>query len=465
MKSILLSAGLIVLMSNCTSKYNDNIETVLDGVEDKRGDLEAVLEHYVLPTDSLKRKAAYFLVENFPEDQVQTIDKQLMIENIELAFEAWKKPWAKQLNFDEFKELVLPFNLERDSTGTFWRKRFMKEYAFVEDSIKFYPDRPMLLAACIIVDHALRKKYSFEFDRDQTNLLDLNGWERVRKSECSDMAKLTNHIMHSIGIPTAIEFTPQWGNTNYRHFWNVLFLDNKYLPFMGTEHTPALYKVELETEYNFNKKRPKVFRQKYEYNPQSLAYVANEPIPSIFQSTHIVDISKERIPTKSITMPVPDSIDKSYVYLAVSSRTTWLPAAWGKVENEKVTFQDIRKGVMFVPTTFDARKDTLIPFDYPFILKRSGELHQFKPQLNNTEQVTCLKKHPRDETNWIKLGDTYQLYYWDFYKWRLVGTKTATERKVVFDKVPKNSVLLLRNITRGRKERVFVYQDKKQVFL
>jgi hypothetical protein len=49
---------------------------VLDNVSNKQAnDLEAVLNHYTNPQDSLKRKAAHFLVENFPEDQYKTMGK------------------------------------------------------------------------------------------------------------------------------------------------------------------------------------------------------------------------------------------------------------------------------------------------------------------------------------------------------------------------------------------------------
>ena len=217
-----LGITLFILVSSvcfqCSPTYNDNIENVLDNVGNKRADLEGVLVHYQLPADSLKRKAAYFLVENFPEDKYQTIDKQLLIENIELAFQVWKKPWAKQLTFDEFKELVLPFDLERDSTGTFWRKRFMDEYAFVEDSLIRYPNENPTIAACIIVNKKMKKKYRILTELGKTNPRSLYEWEKKRTGDCVGMAYFTNNLMHSIGIPTAVEFTPQWANQTDKHY-------------------------------------------------------------------------------------------------------------------------------------------------------------------------------------------------------------------------------------------------------
>ena len=306
--SCLIFFFVAVSFIQCSSKYNDNIEAVLDGVGNKRGDLEATLEHYVLPADSLKRKAAYFLIENFPENQVQTIDKQLLIENIELAFQVWEKPWAKHLNFDEFKELVLPFNLERDSTGTFWRKRFMDEYSFVEDSLKNYPNEDPAVAACTIVNNVLKTKYSFEFDMEDPEIKDLNGWERSRSGDCAGISFITNHIMHAVGVPTSQIFTPQWANLNFRHYWNIVLVNHRFLPFMGGEASPRQYKVDFSTFYFYHKTLPKVFRITYAVNRKTLPFInKTEPMPMIFRDIHIVDESKKHIPTKNFSISVENT--------------------------------------------------------------------------------------------------------------------------------------------------------------
>jgi hypothetical protein len=457
--------GLWVGLSGCSSKYGDNIDTVLKVAGSNQPELEAVLEHYPNPADSLKRKAAYFLVEHLPFRKAQTAKSSLLIQNIELAFEAWQKPWSKALSFDEFKELILPFDLQTDSTGTFWRKRFAQEYAFVTDSIKNYPQYTPVVAACFIVDKAMRKKYSFEFDRDQTTSLNLNGWEKVRKSDCADMANLTNHIMRSVGIPTTTEFTPQWGNSSYRHYWNVLLVNKHFVPFMGTEAPPQRYKVELEIEHAFIKKRPKVFRINYAFNNESLSIQADEEVPPLLDTPNAVDVSKERMPTQNITLNVPDSIKNSYAYLSVSMRTAWSPSFWGKINDGKVLFRDMRPEVLYILSYFEPKKDTLITWGYPFILQNNGKPLWLNGNTKQTEKVTCYRKHPRDDSNLIKIGDAYQLYYWTLKGWKLLGSQTAESATVTFDGVPKNALLILRNASRGRQERVFIYQKGQQVFI
>ena len=204
------------MFSSCKPK--SSIEQVLSEVRDKRPDLEYVLSHYTKPQDSLKHQSAVFLIEHLLPDQYRFIDRELFVKNIDLAFEVWKRPWAQGINFEQFKELILPFDLVRDDKGVFWRERFLKEYSYVLDSLPKYPNEPPAKVACMLINKAFRAKYIAEFDRDKRTVLSLNDWERIRNGDCTDMAYLTNHVMHAIGVPTAVEFTPQWGNLNYRHY-------------------------------------------------------------------------------------------------------------------------------------------------------------------------------------------------------------------------------------------------------
>jgi hypothetical protein len=449
-----------VLFVQC--KPSSRLETVLEEAADKRAELEYALAHYTAPQDSLKRQAVEFFVENLPPEQYNKIDEELIIQNTDLAFEVWKKPWAKEINFEQFKELILPFDLLRDSSGVFWRERFLKEYAYIEDSLVKYPNTPPAKVACMLINAAFQKKYVAEFDRDKRNVLDLNDWERLRNGDCSDMAYLTNHVMHALGVPTAIEFTPQWANISYRHFWNVVWMQGRFFPFAGTEGYPGQYKVDLETKYNFWKKRTTVFRQGYRINPNSLVALTSQPVPPLLNIPTIIDVSKEVLSTRSITCKVPESVNDDYLYLCVVHRESWYPVAWAKNAQQQAVFQAVNPGVVYVLARFDGRR--MILLDDPFLLQKNGQCRTIKPQLNRTEQVTCDRKFPYDDTNLVKIGDTYQLLYWDREGWQTVAKQVATTTHVTFNKVPRGALLLLKDLTRGRQERVFLYQNGEQIF-
>lgn len=70
----------------------------------------------------------------------------------------------------------------------------------------------------------------------------------------------------------------------------------------------------------------------------------------------------------------------------------------------------------------------------------------------------------RSDDNNVRIGDLYELYYWDLKGWVSLGQQTASDLTLTFDKVPGNALLILRNHTRGKDERIFLYEDGKQVW-
>lgn len=72
--------------------------------------------------------------------------------------------------------------------------------------------------------------------------------------------------------------------------------------------------------------------------------------------------------------------------------------------------------------------------------------------------------YARGDGNAIAPKDKYQLFYWDKSKWNSLGTKKATSPVLVFKNVPSGGVYLLRNLTRGQEERIFTYENGKQIW-
>jgi len=82
----------------------------------------------------------------------------------------------------------------------------------------------------------------------------------------------------------------------------------------------------------------------------------------------------------------------------------------------------------------------------------------------NERIITRIRYCPRSDTNFILVGDTYELFYWDNERWNSAGRQVATSGMVVFEGVPSGSLYWLRNLTRGKEERIFTYEDGKQVW-
>ena len=71
---------------------------------------------------------------------------------------------------------------------------------------------------------------------------------------------------------------------------------------------------------------------------------------------------------------------------------------------------------------------------------------------------------PRTDGNMIQLGDTYELYWWGPEGWQLIGGPRIARDVVLEYLAPSNALYWLRDVSRGREERIFTYSDGKQIF-
>lgn len=109
-------------------------------------------------------------------------------------------------------------------------------------------------------------------------------------------------------------------------------------------------------------------------------------------------------------------------------------------------------------------------------LLMDGDWSSFYMSAMNGEQLVfdlgCIQKlhHliliPRNDDNFIHLGDLYELFYHAGCKgWISLGTQIAKDTKLLYKNVPSNAILWLHNHTRGKEERCFYMKNGKQVFI
>lgn len=61
------------------------------------------------------------------------------------------------------------------------------------------------------------------------------------------------------------------------------------------------------------------------------------------------------------------------------------------------------------------------------------------------------------------VDNEYELYYLD-KEWKSLEKKIAHSDSLVFTNVPKGALLLLSNLTHGQQERIFTYEEGRQVW-
>ncbi|MDR2916476.1 MAG: discoidin domain-containing protein [Tannerella sp.] len=85
--------------------------------------------------------------------------------------------------------------------------------------------------------------------------------------------------------------------------------------------------------------------------------------------------------------------------------------------------------------------------------------------LKEAVEISQILYLPRSDDNFIKDNELYELFYWD-NKWISLGKQTGNKQiqTLTYDNAPSNALFLLRNLTKGKEERIFTYENNKQVW-
>lgn len=83
--------------------------------------------------------------------------------------------------------------------------------------------------------------------------------------------------------------------------------------------------------------------------------------------------------------------------------------------------------------------------------------------LGSSVVVTSITYYLKNDDNYIIPGGKYELYYYD-RGWVSLGTQTARNSQLIYSRVPSNALFLLRRLDKGSEERVFTYDNGRQVW-
>ena len=116
-----------------------------------------------------------------------------------------------------------------------------------------------------------------------------------------------------------------------------------------------------------------------------------------------------------------------------------------------------RDGSHEYPNVFDGSTET--SFDY---LQPSGGWAGL--DLGSPKAIGKIVYTPANRDNYVRPLDEYELFYCAGRRWKSLGEQTAMLDSLVYDSVPEGALLLLQNHTRGNQERIFIYENGKQVW-
>lgn len=437
-------AGICV---SCT--INKKLDSSLVLAKENRKELEKVLKHY--SQDRLKYQAACFLIENmkdcywleyaYGENYIQTVDslcqttdfvindfmadidsinKKLNIEikrhpsqkkydleymtanelicHIDLCFEVLRYPWAKNVTFTDFCEYILPYRIGYEKFED-WMGLCRNE---MQTSInQFIYEKESARDICYsLVRKSAEKDFFYATivpDMSLSSLLD----SKIGIGNCKELQALSAFSLRSLGIPVAIDFTPQWAKRSTGHGWCTLVGVDYQIPFLY--HDKVLFGEHL-AKLKQHDGLAKVYRRMYSEQDETLACLhPKEEIPPLFEDKHLKDVSEYYFEPMNVVVAwsVAPPKEKEYAYLAVFDNKEWIPIDWGKIKNKKVRFQKIAKGNVYLVIYFHHGKT--YPASAPFIVEESGNM-KFLISDKSSFTTVCLKRKYPDKEHVYELA-------------------------------------------------------------
>lgn len=420
---VLILFAFTSILSSCLKKES-RLKYALQMAGENRKELEKVLQHY--ENDSLKLKAAIFLIENMPEYysydgavldsmkaalatgeqrgyvepevknkwigysyrglpkvyDVKVITADYLIKNIDLAFEVWqKRPWGKYLMFDDFCEYILPYRIG-DEPLEDWREAYYEDYGCLLDSVYRGSD---VIKAANLINKQLRMEgffYNSEFDLPHLGALyNLNH----RIGNCKDMADITTYLFRALGIPVAIDFYRYSPESLLGHSWNVVKdTTGEVLPFA--------FGIIKRTNKRVNGiKIGKAFRTCYGQQPEIYPGISKDTkVPSFFKHRYAKDSSGDYF-KNDIEINVTGTSEK-YLYLGVFRGKEWIGIDIAPIKNGKAIFHNLEPGIIYEPLYYDGTH--YLPAGYPVLVGKNGTNKHFVPDTVQKEEVKLTRKYP-----------------------------------------------------------------------
>ena len=405
-------------------------------------ELEKVLLHYSAnQSDSLKLKAAKFLIENMPGhysyggevldtyyfsvdslfrigapceqtnrqidelaqnlqisryakiiEDVKTITAEYLIDNIDRAFDDWQnKEINEHVDFEHFCEYLLPYKAEELQPLDGWRTHLRS----------FHPDHLDELAYCDLYRNSALQAgiklndnlwyYMKPGITDETILLPVHRWRtrlRLPIGTCADYGAIATSVFRSQGIPVVMDFTPQWAFRSLGHSWNVLLAeDGRHIPFSGACSNPG-------QPHKLGERMPKVFRRTYAMNPELRRMLQTEEyVPDVFRNPFIRDVTEEYMDCRDAAIHVPEGKDGHYAFLTVFDNKEWVPVDFARMEDGKATFHKVGMNTVYLPVCYE-EGGKMKPLAAPFLFAYGGKVRPVVADTARRADLVLWRKYP-----------------------------------------------------------------------
>lgn len=436
MKKINLVFLLVLALFSCKQEP-EKIDIALNLASGNSEELKVVLDRYKRHrADSLKYKAAVFLIENMayhysykplpgfepafdsiakcplndtrkkifrsilstasqssplaaPEliPDVNNVSSPFLMHNIDLSFEAWSRiPGNKRASFDDFCNYILPYKSSDEPVESSVRDSLRKKYSWVNRNLEAG-------ASLQSVVDSVAAEFHFEIVQEIRDFypqtLSVSQMEKTRFGLCDDGVNYLVNVFRAVGIVSAKDMTPHWGNhPSLGHSW-------LYVKYGNEEYsTDVAGKINLKSLY-LTESIPKISRETFAFNGKNRF------------SPFTKDVTSEYVPVADIIIPSSLKNNHSGPVLCVFDvDEKWYPISAGTFKDGNFKFHQAGVNVMYLAANQD--KNGNQPINYPFFLDSKRRIHYYKPSKTVFKSIILTRKcrlsSPRNRRikEWIK---------------------------------------------------------------
>lgn len=487
---------LLFFLIACNNQIDKELSFALDHAKENRNELKKVIKHYQRAEDSLKLRAAIYLIKNMPYNfaldgyfsspkkgvhrldfnkitkksdiekycdslyllgyykespilyDSQIISADFLIENIELAFQAWEKPWAKHISFENFCYYILPYRAQNEIAQNL-RKEIMELYLPILDSAKISNS----LDACNIINERIGKQIKYGLTGSPFYPT-LEETYKTGISTCDGLCNFVTYVMRAVGIPVVTDIT-LWSKGDRGHSWCAVFHEDQFLSFGPAEEPTHIFINHLlKTKANTP---AKVYRKSF--HPKQKVYsILDDGYETFVKNPTYHDVTKE-YPLKIKTIPISTNINsidaEGLVYLCVHNYYEWRVLAIGKRSGHNCIFEDVAVDNIFIVAD-SPDGHSLRYISEPFLLDSAGHITKFVPNKLCTDSISLHKK-----PEYISIPHT--LYYWDTERVNFIKLPYSHKSDSVqtYNNIPQNALLWFTNTKQTYNQRIFLIDKEK----
>lgn len=436
-----ISTLLVLVLCGCGKQTN--LKQALEEAGDNRLELLRVIDHYrnVDNADSLKLKAALFLIENMRghgtmwSEAVDTfrsrvaqsdtpvamkqmnlwwdelaknhrpvlrqdlnhVKASFLIQNIDGAFKAWREaPWREEIDFDLFCHYVLPYRFETELLAYGWRDSLYREYHPLVKEARTMKEAFEILYGT--VSRRLRSNSSHF-----PHILDVVAMRHQQRAMCVQRCVMVGAVMRSVGIPVAVDNVGRWANYSRNgHAWAALITNEGTYSVYENEKVAKINNRIDATEFelkhpipedfpmrtDFKKRYAKIWRSTFERQP--LGEASDDEWGKQLTSPFRMDVSAAYGLDNWVEIHTDRAVKRAYL-CTFATGADWSPIAAAKVKNGQCRFEALGDSVVYAVIGFE--EGNPVALEDAFLLL-DGKKHTLSPDKENAGRAVLTRKYP-----------------------------------------------------------------------